>query len=231
MKPIQVEAGQHAPDVDEMVEKAGSMIEKLEMDNSQIHNITGVEPAPMTHYYTNQNQPTDNIEEITNKGGTGPENVTHIDANPHQSGSTLAVHENSAGGEGGSVESSARYGAGSSGVRKGIEEILGKKPPMGGGGPPGMDKPPLPGMDEGPGMGKPPLPGMDDGMDDDDDDDAETLGDRIKSLVDKLVDKSGDGGMGDGPPLPKGPPGPPGMGGGGPPMPPGGGGPPGPPMM
>ena len=225
MKPMQVEAGQHAPDVDELVEKAGSMIEKLQMDNSQIRNITGVEEAPMNHYYTNQSQPTDTVEEVTNKGASS-ETVNFIDANPHQSGSTLAAHENSAGGEGGSVESSSRYGAGSSGVRKGIEEILGKKPPMGGGGPPGMGKPPLPGMDDegpddGPGMGKPPLPGMED------DDDAETLGDRIKSLVDKLVDKSGDAG---GPPLPKGPPGPPGMG-GGPPGPPGGGGPPGPPMM
>ena len=54
MKPMQVEPGQHAPDVDELVEKAGSMIEKLAMDNSQIRNITGGEEAPMNHYHTNQ---------------------------------------------------------------------------------------------------------------------------------------------------------------------------------
>ena len=228
MKPIQVDAGQYAPDVDEIVEKANSMIEKVDMDNSQIRNITGVEEAPMTHYYTNQNQPSESVEEITNKGASS-ENVSFIDANPHQTGSTLSAHENSAGGEGGSVESSSRYGAGSSGVTKGPLPDLGgggklPLPDLGGGG----DKSPLPdlgGLGGGDKPDKPDLPEMGD-----EDDDAKSLGDRIKSLVEKLVDKADGGEGGDKPPeLPPGPP----MGGGGPPAPPpggGGGGPPAPMM-
>ena len=48
MKPMKVTAGEFAPDVDEMIEKASNM-EEMRMkvaelkDDSQIRNITGVE--------------------------------------------------------------------------------------------------------------------------------------------------------------------------------------------
>ena len=102
MKPMKVTAGEFAPDVDEMIEKATNMEEMLMKvaelkDDSQIRNITGVEEAPMTHYWTNQQQPEDKVENVSKKN-IGPQNVTMLDANPHQTGSTLAAHENTAGG-------------------------------------------------------------------------------------------------------------------------------------
>ena len=102
MKPMKVTAGEFAPDVDEMIEKATNMEEMLTKvaelkDDSQIRNITGVEEAPMTHYWTNQQQPEDKVENVSKKN-VGAQNVTMLDANPHQTGSTLAAHENTAGG-------------------------------------------------------------------------------------------------------------------------------------
>ena len=193
MKPMKVIAGEHAPDVDELLEKAKGMDDMLTKvanlrDDSQIRNITGVEQAPMAHYWTNQESVEEGIESVTNRGALSETVSFDTNANPHQTGSTLSVHENS----GGELK------------KAGLEDLLagaggGPKPP---GGPPGP-----------PGMGKPPM----DDMDDMGDDDADALSDRIKSLVDKLASKAG------GPdkmPLPpdKGPAGPP----GGPPGPPGG---------
>lgn len=102
MKPMKVSAGDFAPDVDELIEKANNMDDMLAKvasltDDSQMRNITGVEEAPMTHYWTNQQQPDIGIENVSKKN-IGPENVTMLEANPHQTGSTLAAHENTAGG-------------------------------------------------------------------------------------------------------------------------------------
>jgi len=224
MKPMRVDVGEHAPDVDELIEKANNMEEMLMKvaelkDDSQMRNITGVEEARMSHYWTNQDQVEEGIESVANKGALSETVSFDTSTNPHQTGSTLSAHENNAGGIKKSV-----------GVQKaGLMDLLGgKKPPMGGpDGPPmgGPDGPPdgPPGMDDKPG-GLPKLD-MEDG------DDAEALGEKIKSLVDELVDKTDDGKPKL--PMPKPP-----MGGGGPPgaggpppgMPPmGGGG--GPPMM
>ena len=201
MKPMRVGVGENAPDVDELIEKANNMEEMLMKvaelkDDSQMRNITGVEEARMSHYWTNQDQVEEGIESVATKG---PHSVTisfDTNANPHQTGSTLSAHENNAGGIMKSV-----------GVQKaGLMDLLGgKKPPMGGpDGPP--DGPPggPPGMDDGP--GGPPKMDMDDG------EDAEALGEKIKSLVDELVDKTDEGK----PKLPM--PKPPMGGGGGPPM-------------
>jgi hypothetical protein len=216
MKPMQVEPGQHAPDVDELVEKAGSMIEKLQMDNSQIRNITGVEEAPMNHYYTNQQLPESPPEDITNKGASS-ENVSFIDANPHQSGSTLASHENPSGGDAHPPSSYTHSSVGKppSDVRKNIEIILKKRCPNCGGD--HMDKnvscsvkkagPPMPLPPEGGGPQPPPEGGGGDdplaalmdaqgGGDEDVPDDPMELSMKIKDLVDKLADKAGGGGEG-----------------------------------
>ena len=206
MKPIAVQPGENAPDVDDLMEKAKSMEELLEkqsafMDNSQMKNITGVEEAPMTHYWTNQNQPSEDIESVSNRGGS-VESVTFIDANPHQTGSALAAHENSAGGDADpSGESTARYGAGSSGVIKAPP-----MPPMGGpmGPPPGGDM----------GGGGAPPGGDDDGLaallgglgggegGDDLPDDPLELAKKIEMMGKKIQDILGGGGgpPGGGPP-------------------------------
>ena len=54
MKPMKVDVGEYAPDVDELIEKANNMDEMLSKiaslrDDSQLRNITGVEEAQMTH--------------------------------------------------------------------------------------------------------------------------------------------------------------------------------------
>jgi len=221
MKPMQVEAGQHAPDVDELVEKAGSMMEKLQMDNSQIRNITGVEEAPMNHYHTNQ-YIEDTPEEVTNKGATS-ENVKFIDANPHQTGSTLDSHENPSGGDPHPPSSYTHSSVGKppSDLRKEIEIILKKACPscgvscsggicknvsciekaspldalLGGskGGSPNDQQglPDMPPGDEG-------ANGLPDDMPpgDDDPSDPEGLAAKIHDLVDKLKDVSGPGDQG-----------------------------------
>lgn len=213
MKPIQVEAGQHAPDVDELVEKAGSMIEKLQIDNSQIRNITGVEEAPMNHYHTNQQLPESPPEEITNKGATS-ENVSFIDANPHQSGSTLNAHENPSGGDPHPPSSYTHSSVGKppSDVKKQIEIILKKRCPCGDKGCKGCMKkaPPMP-LPPPPGAGGSDMPpeggadggGGDDplaalmggaaGGDEDVPDDPMELSMKIKDLIDKLAEKAGGG--------------------------------------
>ena len=205
MKPMKVIAGEHAPDVDDLLEKAKDMDDMLTKvaelrDDSQMRNITGVEEAPMSHYWTNQQQPEEGIESVTNRGALSETISFDTNANPHQTGSTLSAHENS----GGELK------------KAGLEDLLagaggGPKPP---GGPPG-----LPGMGKPPGMDKPPMGDMDDMGDDDPD----GLADRIKGLVDKLASKAG--GPEKMPMPPGGPPGgPPGAGGppGGMPKPPGG---------
>lgn len=102
MKPMKVDVGEYAPDVDELIEKANNMDEMLSKiaslrDDSQLRNITGVEEAQMTHYWTNQYQPEEDIESVKRQS-TAAETVNLINANPHQTGSSLAAHENNAGG-------------------------------------------------------------------------------------------------------------------------------------
>ena len=216
MKPMQVDAGQYAPDVDEMIEKAGSMIEKIEMDNSQIRNITGVEEAPMNHFHTNQELASD-LEDVTNKGASAPESVSFMEnANPHQTGSTLDAHENPSGGDPHPPSSYTHSSVGKppSDVKKQIESILKRSCPtcggnhkleknvscsvkkaggdplaalLAGGGKGGPDGPP-------PGDMEPPLPDMGGKPGEEEDDSPEGLGMKIKNLVDDLVGKVGGGG-------------------------------------
>tara|TARA_B100001250_G_C19672160_1_gene731972 strand:- start:18 stop:617 length:600 start_codon:yes stop_codon:yes gene_type:complete len=125
MRPMKVTAGENAPDVEELIEKANSMDDMLAkvaetVDNSQMRNITGVEEARMSHYWTNQQQPDDNIEAVTNKGAHSETINFDETANPHQTGSTLSAHQNTAGGET-------------------VMKAPPMPPDMGGGGPPGGD--------------------------------------------------------------------------------------------
>ena len=62
MKPMKVEAGQHAPDVDEMIEKANDIIEKVDKETKEFGsehadlfaNVTGSEHVRTGYYDTNQ---------------------------------------------------------------------------------------------------------------------------------------------------------------------------------
>ena len=103
MKPMRVIVGEKAPDLDELIEKANNMDEMLQKvaelrDDSQIRNITGVEEAPMSHYWTNQDKLEGGIESVQNRGASSETISFDSNANPHQTGSTLSAHENTAGG-------------------------------------------------------------------------------------------------------------------------------------
>ena len=97
MRPFEVEAGEWAPDVDAALEKAKDMLKSVERDDSAIRNVHGVEETQAAHYWTNQQLPETDIESVSKKA-TSAENVNLIDGNPHQTGSSLAMHENNSGG-------------------------------------------------------------------------------------------------------------------------------------
>jgi len=60
MKPMKVEAGQHAPDVDEMIAKANELMEKAESKDfgstnaDKFERVNGVEKVQPGYYWTNQ---------------------------------------------------------------------------------------------------------------------------------------------------------------------------------
>jgi hypothetical protein len=97
MRPFEVNAGEWAPDVELALEKAKDMLKSVERDDSAIRNVRGVEETQAAHYWTNQQLPETDIESVSKKASSA-ENVKMIDGNPHQTGSTLAMHENNAGG-------------------------------------------------------------------------------------------------------------------------------------
>jgi hypothetical protein len=96
MKPIEVKAGESAPDVSALMEKAAEITERLEkhvdVDNSQMREQPGnTRPA---HYWTNQDQPEKAIENVTKKVPKA-ESVSLLDANNLDVG--LPSHLNTAG--------------------------------------------------------------------------------------------------------------------------------------
>ena len=97
MRPFEVKAGEWAPDVDAALEKAKDMLKGIERDDSAIRNVRGVEETQAAHYWTNQQLPETDIESVSKKASSA-ENVNLIDGNPHQTGSSLAMHENNSGG-------------------------------------------------------------------------------------------------------------------------------------
>ena len=161
MKPFQVNAGEWAPDVESALEKAKDMLKSVERDDSAIRNVRGVEETQAAHYWTNQQLPETDIESVSKKASSA-ENVKMIDGNPHQTGSTLAMHENNAGGNPHPSEALTKAP---------LDALMGGGPPDDGPGPMGD-------MDD-----KPPMGG--------DDDDAQSLASRIKDMIDDLADKAG----------------------------------------
>jgi len=179
MRPMKVTAGENAPDVEELIEKANSMDEMLTKvatltDDSQMRNIAGVEEARMSHYWTNQTQVEEGIESVSNRGAHSETITFDETANPHQTGSTLSAHQNTAGGET-------------------VMKAPPMPPDMGGGGPPGGDM-----GGGGPGdMDLAALLGGAGGEGGDDlPDDPLELGKKIEQMGKKIQDILG-GGMGD----------------------------------
>ena len=74
MKPMKVEAGQNAPDVDELIKQANELIVKVDKETKDFGtesadlfaNVTGVEPVRTGYYDTNQRRIT--VEDVKNQG-------------------------------------------------------------------------------------------------------------------------------------------------------------------
>ena len=93
MKPMKVEAGEHASDVDEMLKEAKKLADKLGSKGADsFESVRGVEKVKPGYYSTNQQ--TIEAEDVKR---TEPkkEEVTLMSNNPHDN--ALPAHENSAG--------------------------------------------------------------------------------------------------------------------------------------
>ena len=95
MKPMKVEAGEHAPDLEALLKEAKTVEGKFGSQNADaFQSVRGVETVQPGYYWTNQQ----NIEvEDVKKDAPKTENVTLIEANPHDN--ALPAHENKAGGD------------------------------------------------------------------------------------------------------------------------------------
>jgi len=99
MKPMKVEAGQLAPDVDELIKQANDLIEKVDKETKDFGtesanlfaNVTGVEPVRTGYYDTNQRRIT--TEDVSR---TAPKKE-EIKFTPIGHPNTLEAHENKKG--------------------------------------------------------------------------------------------------------------------------------------
>lgn len=95
MKPMKVEAGEHAPDLEALLKEAKAVEGKFGSKNADaFQSVRGVETVKPGYYWTNQ-QPIE-VEDVKR---TEPkkEEVTFMNANPHDN--ALPAHENNAGGD------------------------------------------------------------------------------------------------------------------------------------
>ena len=95
MKPMKVEPGENAPDLEALLKEAKAVAGKFGSQNADaFQSVRGVETVQPGYYWTNQ-QPIE-VEDVK-KDAPKTENVTLIDANPHDN--ALPSRENNAGGE------------------------------------------------------------------------------------------------------------------------------------
>lgn len=95
MKPMKVEAGQNAPDLEALLKEAKVVADKFDTKVGNLfQNVTGVEAVKTGYYDTNQR-----LAEVEDVKRTEPkkEEVTLMNANPHDN--ALPAHENNAGGD------------------------------------------------------------------------------------------------------------------------------------
>ena len=88
MKPMKVAAGECAPEVDALIEKAKDLNDVM-CRHDDFSNVTGVEATRPMHYWTNQDRhPVEDVKKTTPKA----ENVTFVNANPHEGDGALDAH-------------------------------------------------------------------------------------------------------------------------------------------
>jgi len=97
MKPMKVEAGKFAPDVDEMITKTNELIAKVDKEygsknGSSFERVNGVEKVRPGYFDTNQRLI--QVEDVKRKDPK-KEEVKFKNANPHEN--ALEAHENKAG--------------------------------------------------------------------------------------------------------------------------------------
>ena len=95
MKPMKVEAGEHAPDLEALLKEAKAVEGKFGSKNADaFQSVRGVETVKPGYYWTNQLP----IEaEDVKRTEPKKEEVTFMNANPHDN--ALPAHENNAGGD------------------------------------------------------------------------------------------------------------------------------------
>ena len=95
MKPIKVEAGEKAPDLEALLKEAKVIADKFDTKVGNLfQNVTGVEAVKTGYFDTNQRH----IEaEDVKRTEPKKEEVTFMNANPHDN--ALPAHENNAGGD------------------------------------------------------------------------------------------------------------------------------------
>lgn len=95
MKPMKVEAGEKAPDLEALLKEAKVIADKFDTKVGNLfQNVTGVEAVKTGYFDTNQRH----IEaEDVKRTEPKKEEVTFMNANPHDN--ALPAHENNAGGD------------------------------------------------------------------------------------------------------------------------------------
>ena len=116
MKPMKVEAGQHAPDVDDLIAKTNEIIQKVDNESKEFGteagdlfaNVTGSEPVKTGYYDTNQR-----LIKVEDVKRTDPKkeevNLDSMQHSSHDNG--LEAHENKAGDKSDKNPESAYNGA------------------------------------------------------------------------------------------------------------------------
>ena len=88
MKPMKVAAGECAPEVDALIEKAKDLDDVM-CRHDDFSNVSGVEATRPMYYWTNQDRhPVEDVKETRPKA----ENVTFVTANPHEGDGALDAH-------------------------------------------------------------------------------------------------------------------------------------------
>jgi len=95
MKPMKVEAGEHAPDLEELLKEAKAVEGKFGSTNADgFQSVRGVETVKPGYYWTNQ-MPIEVEDVKKDKPKTERVDLSNIKANPHEG--ALPAHENTAG--------------------------------------------------------------------------------------------------------------------------------------
>lgn len=97
MKPMKVEAGEHAPDLEALLKEAKAVEGKFGSKNADaFQSVRGVETVKPGYYWTNQ-MPIEAEDVKRTEPKAESVDLSNIKANPHEG--ALPAHENNAGGD------------------------------------------------------------------------------------------------------------------------------------